>query len=340
MRAAGKASKDAGQATIMLMMMIVVGLVALTIMFVRVGHADFMRSNAKEAADSAALAGASAIRDRGIAELKALAIPGPLFPDGSSKAAAKRYAEINNSTLTKYEGGVFTSDVMVTVESDDCVYKNQQPFKQTKQCPPNPDKKTQKLLKRASATSVATVDWPVCSPVYDPETGHVINLTCNGKSILDIIDSFPDLANLFDVHLKDKFDRGTLASFGPGSVSNLPPPTGGHAPQNMAMAKDIMAKEFGWDEDSEYQCLVQLWTHESQWNETARNPGPGHAYGIPQALPPGKMGDAALSPNWPENAQAQIKWGLNYIKSVYSTPCGAWKFWQNPTRPPYDQNWY
>jgi hypothetical protein len=339
MKALGKKPADAGQATIMLMLMIVVGLVALTIMFVRVGHADFMRSNAKEAADAAALAGASAVRDRSIASLERLAIPGPLFPDDSSRAAADKYAQINSARLTKYEGGIFSSDVMVTVASDDCVYKNQEPFQQTKQCPRNPDDQTKKLLKHASATSVATVEYPLCSPVYSRWHGYVIDLICDGKHVAGIRGDFPALASLFNVHLKDSFNKGDISSLGGGGTKDLPPPTSGHAPQNMQMAKTMMQKQYGWD-DNQYQCLVQLWTHESDWNETARNPGPGHAYGIPQALPPGKMGSAALSPNWPGNAQAQINWGLNYINSVYSTPCAAWTFWQHPTRPPYNSNWY
>jgi hypothetical protein len=71
-------------------------------------------------------------------------------------------------------------------------------------------------------------------------------------------------------------------------------------------------------------CLDNLWEKESGWNPHASNPS--GAYGIPQALPGDKMaqyGDAAT----------QIKWGLAYIKSHYSTPCGAWQHSQ-------DTGWY
>jgi len=65
-----------------------------------------------------------------------------------------------------------------------------------------------------------------------------------------------------------------------------------------------------------------MWNHESSWNVHAENPSSG-AYGIPQALPGDKMG-----PGWQNSAAVQIRWGLRYIAERYSTPCGAWSFWQ------------
>jgi hypothetical protein len=54
---------------------------------------------------------------------------------------------------------------------------------------------------------------------------------------------------------------------------------------------------------------------------------PSGAYGIPQALPGDKM--AVYGDDWQTNPTTQIKWGLNYIAGRYSTPCGAWSFWQS-----------
>ncbi|MGH3712737.1 MAG: lytic transglycosylase domain-containing protein [Micromonosporaceae bacterium] len=73
-------------------------------------------------------------------------------------------------------------------------------------------------------------------------------------------------------------------------------------------------------------CLEQLWDKESGWNERASNPSTG-AYGIPQALPGDKM--AEYGDDWRTNPVPQIKWGLDYIKGRYDTPCGAWGFFQN-----------
>ena len=84
---------------------------------------------------------------------------------------------------------------------------------------------------------------------------------------------------------------------------------------------------FGMDQ---WSCLNTLWDHESGWNTHAENPSSG-AYGIPQALPGSKMGTAGS--DWQNSAATQVKWGLGYIKGRYSTPCGAWGFWQS-------NNWY
>jgi hypothetical protein len=73
-------------------------------------------------------------------------------------------------------------------------------------------------------------------------------------------------------------------------------------------------------------CLEKLWSKESGWNPLAHNKSSG-AHGIPQAVPGDKM--AAYGPNWYSDATTQIKWGLNYIKGRYKTPCGAWSHSQN-----------
>jgi hypothetical protein len=69
-----------------------------------------------------------------------------------------------------------------------------------------------------------------------------------------------------------------------------------------------------------------LWNKESHWNERSRNASSG-AYGIPQALPASKM--SVYGADYLTNPVPQIKWGLNYIKGRYKTPCGAWSFWQS-----------
>jgi hypothetical protein len=72
----------------------------------------------------------------------------------------------------------------------------------------------------------------------------------------------------------------------------------------------------------EFACLNKLWARESGWNHRASNSSSG-AYGIPQALPGGKMESAGA--DWRTNPATQIKWGLGYIKGRYGTPCKAWQ---------------
>jgi hypothetical protein len=80
-----------------------------------------------------------------------------------------------------------------------------------------------------------------------------------------------------------------------------------------------MLGSFGWS-SSQFSCLDPLWQRESGWSVTAANPD--GAYGIPQALPGAKM--ASAGPDWQTDAATQIRWGLEYIKSMYGSPCGAW----------------
>ena len=88
------------------------------------------------------------------------------------------------------------------------------------------------------------------------------------------------------------------------------------SPQQIAEA---MLGSFGWS-SSQFACLDPLWAHESGWSVTAENPS--GAYGIPQALPGAKM--ASAGSHWQTDAATQIKWGLEYIKRTYGSPCAAW----------------
>jgi hypothetical protein len=92
-------------------------------------------------------------------------------------------------------------------------------------------------------------------------------------------------------------------------------------PQAIAEA---LLPTYGFD-SSQMSCLVPLWMGESGWRWNAENASSG-AYGIPQSLPGDKM--ASVASDWRTNPVTQIKWGLEYIKASYGSPCGAWGFKQ------------
>jgi hypothetical protein len=103
-------------------------------------------------------------------------------------------------------------------------------------------------------------------------------------------------------------------------------PAGNPVPAGEAqrIAKAMLPK-FGFDPDTQFGCLVELWNRESSWNVHAGSPdGP---YGIPQANPGSKM--ASAGSDWMNSAATQIEWGLGYIKGRYNTPCGAWSHFQS-----------
>ena len=91
-----------------------------------------------------------------------------------------------------------------------------------------------------------------------------------------------------------------------------------HAPRQIARR---MLHKFHWKPAKQFKYLNRLWERESGWNKYASNPYTG-AYGIPQALPGGKMSSAG--PNWRSNASTQIRWGLRYIRARYGSPRRAW----------------
>jgi hypothetical protein len=95
-------------------------------------------------------------------------------------------------------------------------------------------------------------------------------------------------------------------------------PGGGAPAANAALARKMMP---AWGSGAEWAAWNTLMMHESGWNQFARNPSSG-AYGIPQALPPGKMGAAANPPQ--SNPAAQISWMIGYIRSAYGDPIRAW----------------
>ncbi|KUL46419.1 transglycosylase SLT domain-containing protein [Streptomyces regalis] len=79
-------------------------------------------------------------------------------------------------------------------------------------------------------------------------------------------------------------------------------------------------------DSAQYQCFSKIVDHESDWNVKATNASSG-AYGLVQALPGNKM--ASAGSDWKTNPATQIKWGLDYMKDRYGSPCGAWNFWQS-----------
>jgi murein DD-endopeptidase MepM/ murein hydrolase activator NlpD len=103
------------------------------------------------------------------------------------------------------------------------------------------------------------------------------------------------------------------------------------AQQDPKAAARALLPEYGFGQ-GQWSCLDRLWTGESDWRWSVENSSSG-AYGIPQSLPGRKM--ASMGADWRTNPVTQIKWGLDYIKKSYGTPCNALDQWNS--RSPH---WY
>jgi hypothetical protein len=112
----------------------------------------------------------------------------------------------------------------------------------------------------------------------------------------------------------------SLATASPGRGAPLAADANVSLAQRNRMLAAPLTIGKGWA-DGQWRCLDRLWTRESGWNHHARNRRSG-AYGIPQALPAGKMSSAGN--DWRTSAATQIRWGLGYIGKRYGNPCAAW----------------
>lgn len=94
-----------------------------------------------------------------------------------------------------------------------------------------------------------------------------------------------------------------------------------------AYAKKLLAS-YGWS--GQWASFNALEMSEAGWNPKATNPSSG-AYGLPQALPKGKMASAGA--DYATNGETQLRWMMGYIKDRYKDPNNAWSFHQR-------NNWY
>jgi hypothetical protein len=132
------------------------------------------------------------------------------------------------------------------------------------------------------------------------------------------VDSKPVSADPMQIQAGQEAQSAGETSGGTGIQTSAPP-------ADPTSAEDIGKEElvdYGFSGTTQWTCLYNLWQRESGWNVYAENPSSG-AYGIPQSLPGDKM--ALAGADWETDPTTQIRWGLEYIKTVYGTPCGAWQ---------------
>jgi tape measure domain-containing protein len=137
-------------------------------------------------------------------------------------------------------------------------------------------------------------------------SGHVLNAAAGGL----ITTAVDGIGRMID----DKIP----ATIGGGGNAGQYAGQGGSPSENEQLGEKMFS-ESGLS--GSFPSLDALWTRESGWSNTARNASSG-AYGIPQALPPEKMGPDANPPK--SDPAAQIDWGLGYINERYGSTDAAW----------------
>jgi hypothetical protein len=92
-------------------------------------------------------------------------------------------------------------------------------------------------------------------------------------------------------------------------------------PDTVAGAKASLKARIGLHQ---FDCIDYIFARESKWNPRAGTPS--GAYGIPQAFPGTKM--AKFGSNWLTSPLTQVKWGVWYVDTRYSSACAALAFWK------------
>jgi hypothetical protein len=160
-----------------------------------------------------------------------------------------------------------------------------------------------------------------------PRSGSVALIVAERKNIVLMdaaagaltVDSKPAVVSPAQVIDAQSAAANSSSSSTSTTTVNAPPPDPGTA-QSIGYN---MLPQFGFNQTTEWTCLLALWNRESGWLYDAENPSSG-AYGIPQALPGYKMATAGA--DWLTDPATQIKWGLGYISQTYGTPCNAYDF--------------
>jgi hypothetical protein len=182
-----------------------------------------------------------------------------------------------------------------------------------------------------SGVAVAATGLAVSSGVFarDNAVGDGAGASLSASHHLGDPSAAPDLSERGGRDVSRSADRSSLDD---AKKDSLDQDSGGQQTKtedlSSADPRDIaraMLPEFGFSE-SDFGCLDALYMSESGWDPHADNPI-SSAYGIPQALTGGTHDD--LPADYMTNPASQIRWGLQYIKNSYGTPCAAWAFKQS-----------
>jgi hypothetical protein len=167
----------------------------------------------------------------------------------------------------------------------------------------------------AGAISVSAAASPasVISTAHVTGTSAAASASSGAKATI-VLDGFSEpLAAARPQAASTALNRGLPVQ---GTTAN----TSRHKPHTPRAIARSMLRHFGWW-PRQFKYLNSLWNRESSWNVYASNPYSG-AYGIPQAVPGGKM--ASAGGKWRTSARTQIRWGMRYIKGRYRSPERAW----------------
>lgn len=332
MRSRHQKAGDEGQATLLLITSLAIVLLALTVLFFRLGDANNMRTQAQTAADAAALAAVGEMKDRAARSILASGYPSARYDPTGTRARAENYARDNDAVLE----GIRASDngfggsghiVRVEVRGAQCQRELEEDRSRhwAEQVCDGTEEDEEIPVHVGNAAAIAQVELPSCYRNYDDAGNPTGPPICDDIPVYNLVQA----RSTISAHLVDEEGRYLFSATGGAGGPRGPVDPG----SNRAIAQEMLG-DYGWDNEAEWNCLDNLWENESNWDHTAVNPSSG-AYGIPQVLPSAHPG--VITPEFRNSPTLQIEWGLDYIqgRDDYGSPCAAWAAWQS--RSPH---WY
>src|SRR5690625_2725482 len=175
-----------GQANLYLLIGLTLALLAIMLLFVRVGNANDLRSQAQTAADSAALAAAGIARDNAAQSLVEGDIPySGLYEPAEGKSTAKAYAKNNGAVLESIRAsddsqGNLGNIVRVEVRTTKCQSELQQDRSRgwgDTEC----DSPESDASNTGNAAAIAKVVMPDCE--YQIGSSEIFGVICEGTPI-------------------------------------------------------------------------------------------------------------------------------------------------------------
>ncbi|WP_084722840.1 pilus assembly protein TadG-related protein [Streptomonospora alba] len=184
----GGKESDSGQANLFLLVGLTLSLIAIMLLFVRIGNANSLRTDAQTAADAAALAAAGIARDN-IAELLSNGeLPySRVYENDAGRRAAEKYAQENGATLESIRVsddsyGNLGNIVRVEVQSTKCQKKlsedRERHWSDVNCTDENPDS-----AHVGNAAAIAKAVVPDCDYAFSLDSSELVGVRCAGETV-------------------------------------------------------------------------------------------------------------------------------------------------------------
>ncbi|GLU47760.1 pilus assembly protein TadG-related protein [Nocardiopsis ansamitocini] len=185
---------ERGQANLFLLIGLTLSLLALTMLFVRLGDANQWRGRSQTAADAAALAAVTVARDNAAEMLAGNQIPAArLYEPARGRTSAERYARRNGAVLENIRAsdnalGQLGNFVRVETRGAECRQELLEDGSRAWSdlfCPPEEERDPdadEGLGSMGNASAIAEMVMPDCSYVFGVEY-RVVGVECDGQVI-------------------------------------------------------------------------------------------------------------------------------------------------------------